>query len=238
MSGRHYPPCLRCTCRMTSGLPLAIVGHPGGKIFWDDRTGGTRVASVTPLIPASLQPSDRGITMTVKPSGVVGAVIFFVCFVLWPAAPTYAEWPSIQAPKGRSSGIAQKFPNALRNQGAHHHQTASPPLPPPAELSAELNRAAPKVTPASEAPRPLEAKKVPEGGPAPQSDQTDANRIPTESAAIGSARVSAEAAAPVEVDETPAAEPAPVSGSNKATQDDPAVSNKPAEAAAPVPIND
>ena len=163
--------------------------------------------------------------MTVKPSGVVGAVIFFVCFVLWPAAPTYAEWPSIQAPKA----------------GAHHRRTMSSPRlprPRPAELPRdELNKAAPKVAPA---PTPVEASKVPEGGPAPKSDQTpDANRTPADSATINSAKASAEAAAPIEADEAPAAEPAPVSGSNKATPElRPVVSDKPAEAAAPVPIND
>jgi hypothetical protein len=177
----------------------------------------------------------------IKPTGVVGAAILFACFVLWPAAPAHAEWPSIQPPKGPSSRIAQKFFNGPRNPGAHHRRTvALPPLPtprspePPRE-SVQLNKAAPEVAPAS---TPVEASKVPEGGPAPQSDQTDANRTPTESAAIGSAKVSAEAAVPVEVDEAPAAEPTPVSGSNKATPDDPAVSNKPAEAAARVPIND
>ena len=165
--------------------------------------------------------------MTVKPLGVVGAVIFFVCFVLWPAAPTYAEWPSIQAPKA----------------GAHHRRTMSSPRlprPRPAELpreSVELNKAAPEVAPA---PTPVEASKVPEGGPAPKSDQTpDANRTPADSATINSAKASAEVAVPVEADKAPAAEPAPVTGSNKATPElRPVVSDKPAEAAAPGPIND
>jgi len=183
--------------------------------------------------------------MKVKSLRTVGAVAFFVCFVLLPAAPTHAEWPSIQPPAGPSSGIAQKFLNGLRNSGAHHHRTvSSPPLPRPrpAELpreSAELNKAAPEVVPASEAPRPVEAKKVPEGGLARKSDQTpDANRTPADSAAINSPKA-AEVAAPVEADEAPAAELAPVSVSNKATlEPPPAVSNKPDETVAPLPIND
>jgi hypothetical protein len=181
----------------------------------------------------------------VKPLGAVGAVTFFASFVLLPAAPTHAEWPSIQPPAGPSSGIAQKLLNALRNPGAHHHRTVSlPPLPRPrpADLpreSVELNKAAPEVAPTSEAPKPVQASKLPEGGPAPKSETLDADRTPAESAAIHSAKASAEATAPVEADEAPAAEPAPVSGSNKATPElPPAVSNKREEAAAPVPIND
>src|SRR5262245_66155088 len=183
--------------------------------------------------------------MKVKSLGAVGAVASLVCSVAMPACPTHAECPSIQPPAGPSSGIAQKFLNGLRNSGAHHHRTvSSPPLPRPrpAELpreSAELNKAAPEVVPASEAPRPVEAKKVPEGGPARKSDQTpDANRTPADSAAINSHKA-AEAAAPVEADEAPAAELAPVSVSNKATlEPPPAVSNKPDETVAPLPIND
>ncbi len=186
--------------------------------------------------------------MRVKPLGAVGAVILFICFVLWPAAPIHAEWPSIQPPAGPSSGIAEKFLNGLRNPGAHHHRTvALPPLPRPrpAELpreSVELNKAASEIAPTSQAPTPIEAGKVPgpEGGPAPKSDQTrDANSTPAKSAAIGSAKVSAEAATPLEADDSSAAEIAPVSGSNKAIPElTPAISNKPEEAAAPVLIND
>jgi hypothetical protein len=186
----------------------------------------------------------------VKPLGAVGAVIFFVCFVLLPAAPTHAEWPSIwpsiQPPHAPSSGIAQKFLNGLRNLGAHNHRTvSSPPLPRPRppELpreSVELNKAAPEVAPASEAPIPVEASEAHEGGPAPMSNQRpDASRTPAESAAINSAKPPAEVTAPVETNEPPAAELAPVSGSNKATPEPPpAVSTKPDEAVAPVPIND
>ncbi len=180
--------------------------------------------------------------MRVKLLGAVAAVIFFVCFVLWPAAPIHAEWPSIQPPAGPSSGIAQKFLNGLRNPGAHHRTVELPrlPRPRPAELpreSVELNKAASEVAPAFEAPTSIEASKVPEGGPAPKSDQTpDANSTPAESAAIGSAKVSAEAAAPLEADDSSAAEIAPVSGSDKELP--PAVSNRPEKAAAPVPIND
>ncbi len=186
--------------------------------------------------------------MRIKPLGAVGAIIPFVCFVLWPAAPIHAEWPSIQPPAGPSSGIAEKFLNRLRNPGAHHHRTvALPPLPRPrpAELpreSVELNKAASEIAPTSRAPTPIEASKAPEGGPAPKSDQTRiVNSTPAESAAIGSAKLSAEAAAPLEADDSSAAEIAPVSGSNKATLElPPAVSKKPdgAPAPTPIPIND
>ena len=97
-------------------------------------------------------PQDRGITVRVKPL----CAVIFVCFLLLPAAPIHAEWPSIQPPQAPSSGIAQKFLNGLRNPGAHHHRTeSSPPLPRPRppELpreSVELNKAAPEVAPASE----------------------------------------------------------------------------------------
>jgi hypothetical protein len=177
-----------------------------------------------------------------RPLGAVGAVIFFVCFVLLPAAPTHAEWPSIQAPKGPSSRIGQKFINGLRSPGAHRRTVSSPPLPRPrpAELpreSVELNKAAPEVAPASDAPTAVKASKEPEGN-APMPTQTpDANR--TQSGAIGSAKAPSEAPAPVEADEASAAEPAPVSESNKATPElPPAVSTKPDEAAALIPIND
>jgi hypothetical protein len=175
--------------------------------------------------------------MRVKPLGAVGAAIFFACFVLWPASPTHAEWPSIQPRKGPSTRTAQ---SGLRKPGAHHRLTLlSPPLPRPrpAELSVELNKAASEVAPPSQAPALVEDSKVPEAGPAPTSDQTpDANRTPAESAAIDSAMAPAEAAAPVEA---PVAEPAPLFESNKATPElPPAVSNKPDEAAAPIPIND
>jgi len=184
---------------------------------------------------------DKGITVRVKPLGALGAAIFFVCFVLWPASPTHAEWPSIQLRKGPSSGTAQKY-HGLRNPGAHDHRTvSSPPLPRPRppELSVELNKDAPEVAPASEAPAPVEASKVPDGD-APMATQTpDANRTPADSAAIGSANAPIEAAPPIEVDEAPTVEPAPVSGLNNETSElPPAVSNKPDEAAAPVPIND
>ena len=192
-------------------------------------------------------PQDRGITVRVKPL----CAVIFVCFLLLPAAPIHAEWPSIQPPQAPSSGIAQKFLNGLRNPGAHHHRTeSSPPLPRPRppELpreSVELNKAAPEVAPASKsnrhpvAPTSVEASKVPEGGPAAMSNQTpDANRTPAESAPTDSAKAPAEVAAPVEANEAPA-ELAPVSGSNKATPElPPAASAKPNEAAAPVPIND
>ncbi len=178
--------------------------------------------------------------MRVKPLGAVGVIIFFVCILLMAAAPTHAEWPSIQPPKGPSSGIAQKFLNGLRNPGAHHNRNVSlPPMPRPrpAELSresVELNKAAPEA-PTSDATTGVELGRVPEGGP-PKSDQTpDANRPPAESAAIYSAKASAEAAAPIEADEAPPAKSAP--GSNKARPElPPAVSNK--AATAPVPIND
>src|SRR5262249_22912419 len=138
----------------------------------------------------------------------------------------------------------QKFLNGLRNPGAQHHRTvSSPPLPRPrpAELarqSVELNKATP-AAPTSDTPTGVEPGKVLEGGP-PKSDQTpDANKTPAESAAIDSAKASAEVAAPVEPDEAPPAEPAPVSGSNRARPElPPAISNKAEEAAAPVPIND
>jgi hypothetical protein len=157
----------------------------------------------------------------VKPLGAVGAVLFFVCILLLAAAPTQAEWPSIQPSKGPPSGIAQKFLNGLRNPGAQHHRTvSSPPLPRPraTELprqSVELNKAAP-VAPTLDPPTGVEHGKVLGGGP-PKSDQTpDANRAPAESAAIDLAKASAETAAPVEPDGAPPAEPARVSGSNKA----------------------
>jgi hypothetical protein len=174
--------------------------------------------------------------MRVKPLGAVGAAIFFACFVLWPASPTHAEWPSIQPRKGPSSRAAQ---SGLHNPGAHHHRTVSSlplPRPRPAELSVELNKAASEVAPPSQAPALVEDSKVPAAGPAPKSDQTpDANRTPAESAAIGSATAPAEAAAPVEA---PVAEPAPVFESNEATPEPPPAVSKPDEAAAPIPIND
>jgi hypothetical protein len=178
--------------------------------------------------------------MRVKPLGAVSAAIFFACFVLWPASPTHAEWPSIQPRKGLSSRTAQ---SGLHNPGAHHHRTVSSlplPRPRPVELSVEVNKAASEVAPPSQAPALVEDNKVPEAGTAPKSDQTpDANRMPAESAAIGSANAPIEAAPPIEADEAPAVEPAPVSGSNNETSElPPAVYNKPDEAAAPIPMND
>jgi hypothetical protein len=173
-----------------------------------------------------------------------GSVAFVVCFVLLSAAPIHAEWPSIQAPAGPSSGIVKKFLNGLRRPDAQHHRTASsPPLPRPrpSDLpreAAELNKAAPEVVPSSESNRypaagtSAEASKTPEGGPAPTSNQTSDASSPS----INAANAPAEVTASVQANEPPAAE---LAGSNKTTPAlPPALSAKPNEAEARAPIND
>lgn len=183
--------------------------------------------------------------MRMKPFAAVGVV---VCFVLLSAASSHAEWPSIQAPEAKSSGIVKMFIDGLRKPHVQHHRSvSSPPLPRPrpSELpreTAELNKAAPELAPSSElnghpaAPTSAEASKVLEGGPAPTSSQTSgANRKPAEAALSDLANAPAEVAASVEANDAPAAE----SGPKKTTPAlSPAVSAKPNQAEALAPIND
>jgi len=90
------------------------------------KQGGTVApggASVPPLIPVTLHRTSHrtGDTMRVKPLGAVGAILFFVCILLLAAAPTQAEWPSIQPSKGPP----------VRNRAKVSQRAAQPRCPTP-----------------------------------------------------------------------------------------------------------